>query len=111
MNLLKCNWAVKETDWLGYWLTPTDLKPQKKKIDAVLKMEAPKTLKELCGFIGMVNYYCNMWPHRAYILMPLMSQTGAPKKGQPQQKYVWMEEMQAAFYQMKSLMAMDVLCA
>jgi hypothetical protein len=44
-------------------------------------MEAPKTLKELCGFIGMVNYYRNMWPHRALILAPLTSQTGAPKKG------------------------------
>jgi hypothetical protein len=43
--------------------------------------------------------------------MPLKSQTGAPKKGQPQQKSVLMEEMQAAFDQMKVLMAMDVLCA
>jgi hypothetical protein len=59
----------------------------------------------------MVNYYRDMWPHRAQILTPLMSQTGAPKKGQPQQKYVWTEEMQAAFNQMKALMAMDVLCA
>ncbi len=111
VNLLKCNWAVKETDWLGYWLTPTGLKPWIKKIDAVLKMEAPKTLMELCGFIGMVNYYLNFWPHQAHILTPLMSQTGAPKKGQPQQKYVWMEKMQAAFDQMKALMAMEVLCA
>jgi hypothetical protein len=74
-------------------------------------MEAPKTLKELRGFIGMVNYYRNMWPHTAHIFMALMSQTGAPKKGQTQEKHVWTEEMQTAFDQMKALMAIDILCA
>jgi hypothetical protein len=74
-------------------------------------MEAPKTLKKLRGFIGMVNCYHNMWPHRAHILTPLTTQTGAHKKGQTRQKYVLMEEMQTAFDQMKALMAMDILYA
>jgi len=68
-------------------------------------------LKELRDFIGMVNYYRDMWPHRAHVLAPLMAKTGAPKKGKKQPKFIWTPDMQTAFEQMKALMAMDVLCA
>ncbi len=73
-------------------------------------MDAPSNLKQLRGFIVMVNYYRDMWPHRAHTLAPLTEKTGAPKKGTRQPKFVWTEAMQTAFKRMEAMMAADVLC-
>jgi hypothetical protein len=68
-------------------------------------MDRPKTPKELRKFIGMVNYYRDMWPSRAHILKPLTDHAGL-KKGQP---LIWTDEMQATFEKMKMLCTADVL--
>jgi Reverse transcriptase (RNA-dependent DNA polymerase) len=95
INPLKCEWGVKETDWLGYWLTPTGLKPWKRKIQAILALERHKTVKQLGSFIGAVTFYCDMFPKRSHILAPLT----ALVRGKGPLK--WTNECQCAFAQMK----------
>ena len=74
-NPLKCAWAVQETSFLGYWMTPTAVKPMKKKVDAILKMERPQNRTQIRSFIGAVNYYKSLWPRQAHFMKPLTALT------------------------------------
>ena len=67
INLLRCKWAVKEIDFLGHWMTSTGIKPWCKKVGAILKMNPPTTVKELHSFLGLINYYRDMWPQCTHI--------------------------------------------
>jgi len=108
VNPLKCEWAVKETDWLGYYITPTGLRPWKKKIEAIVNMAKPTTVKQLRSFIGMVNFYCTMWKRRADIMAPLTALTKL-KKGSIVAK--WTSEHDAAFEKTKAIICEEVLLA
>ena len=104
VNPHKCEWAVQETDFLGYWLTPNGLKPWRKKIDAILRLQCPHTIKNIRSFIGSATYYRTMFLKRAHILAPLTALT-SQKSG----NVAWSAECQHTFDTIKATLSSDVL--
>jgi hypothetical protein len=56
-------------------LTCNGVKPQVSKIEALMKLAVPKTVKQVRSFIGMINYYNDLIPHRSELLTPLTTLT------------------------------------
>jgi putative transposase len=104
VNPLKCKWAIQETDFLGFWLTPKGLKPWRKKIDAILWIERPKNVSEVRSFIGAVTFYREMFPKCSHLLTPLYWFTET--KGR--QCFHWTPECQQAFDAAKAILAKDI---
>ena len=61
----------KEVEYLGYLLTNEGVKPQPKKVEAMKRIKPPKNAKQLKRFLGMINFYRDVWGKRSHILAPL----------------------------------------
>ena len=48
-------------EYLGYVLTRDGIKPQEKKVQAILALQLPKGVKQLRAFLGMVQHYQDLW--------------------------------------------------
>ncbi len=104
-NIRKCFFARDSLEYLGYTVTREGIKTQPKKIEAILNIAPPTTRKQLRRFLGMVNYYRDMWQRRSHILTPL-TQYASDKI-----KFKWTPEMQAAFDEIKCVIARETMLA
>ncbi|KAG7345279.1 reverse transcriptase RNA-dependent DNA polymerase [Nitzschia inconspicua] len=106
----KCEWAVQETNFLGFWFTPDGLKQWHKKIEAIQKLAKPKTLKQLRAFVGVVNFYKLFYHRRAHIMGPLTNLNGLDKyEGQRNFSKYWTQDHDKAFEDTKRMVAKEVL--
>ena len=103
INAVKSFFARTNLEYLGYNISREGLRPSQKKVEAILQIKAPTTRKQLRRFIGMVNYYRDMWPLRSHLLAPLSSLTSAKVK------WKWTPEHQDSFDKMKVLIAKETL--
>ena len=72
-------------------------------MEAILRLQPPKTKRQLRHFLGMVNFYRDMWRRRSHLLAPLTGLVGKDVK------YVWGKEQQSSFEEMKSVMSKETL--
>ena len=76
-----------------------------KKIEGIMKIAEPKTKKELRSFIGVVNYYRDMWIRRSHVLAPLAALTSKDAK------WKWKDEHRQSFLQIKKIITREVMLA
>jgi len=105
VNASKSFFAREELEYLGYWITQEGIKPLSKKVEAINNLAVPKTQKQVRTFIGMVNYYRDMWIRRSETLAPLTALTSKKVK------FKWTDVEQRAFDTMKRIMARETLLA
>jgi hypothetical protein len=103
INANKSHFAVSEIEYLGYWITRNGIQPVHKKVEAIQRIAPPTTKKQVRSFIGLINYYRDMWPRRSEILAPL---TRLTSKDVP---FQWTDVEQQAFDKIKSVVCREVL--
>jgi hypothetical protein len=67
VNAKKSFFAREELEYLGFWITRNGIQPLPKKVEAIQRLAPPTNKKELRGFIGLVNYYRDMWKNRSHL--------------------------------------------
>ena len=92
-----------ELEYLGYNITREGIKPQDTKVEALRKIAAPTNVRELRRFVGIVNYYRDMWVGRSHKLAPLTALTSKDKK------WNWTQECADAFNEIKDTITREVM--
>ncbi len=107
-----------EIEYLGYVLTRDGIKPQSNKVQAILAIRLPTGVKQLRHFLGMVQYYRDLWARRSDMLAPLTSLVGecgqtksTRAKGTKKVPWHWDKVHQRAFDHIKARFAKDVVLA
>jgi hypothetical protein len=70
-KISKCAFLQDEIKYLGFLINKDGLKKVPKKVNEILKLQAPKTPSEVKQLTGIINYYARFIPNMAGI-MPAM---------------------------------------
>ena len=101
LKLSKCDFSLNQLSWLGYDIDSEGYRPKRSKIEAVLALEPPRTLKQLRSFMGILNHLQRLLPN----LQVHSDQLRPSLKASNKSKFVWGECQQTAFSNILHLIA------
>jgi hypothetical protein len=93
----KSRFCQTSVEFLGFQLDRTGYRPLPSRVDAILRVLPPSNLKQVRGFLGVINFIKNHIPNRAALIEPI---TRLTRKGE---KFIWGDEQQQAFDKIKSV--------
>ena len=95
LKLKKCSFFLQETQYLGFIINETGIKPDPEKVTAIRTLPSPTTVKQVRSFIGMCSYYRRFIPIFSAIAEPLIALT------RKYARFDWDDQCQKAFEYLK----------
>ena len=95
LNKQKVSRAQTNVPFMGHLLTSEGLKPDPRKIEAIVAMPEPEDATALKRFLGMVNYLSKFMPHLSEMTEPLR------RLGDKDVEWQWMTQHSIAFNTVK----------
>ncbi len=118
VNAAKSSFCAHEIEYLDYILPREGIKPQPKKVQAILALNPPNNVMELRHFLGIVQYYRDMWARRSEMLAPLTDlveecgETKTTRINKTKKKpWQWDSIHQQAFNDVKAAIAKETVLA
>ena len=100
VNRKKCVLGKSKIEFLGHEVDSQGIRPLKEKVEAILAVKAPTTIKELQRFHGMINYYRRFVRAAAHHMYYLFESLGGKPK-----RLEWNDKLQFAFDSIKHALA------
>ena len=71
LKLSKCKFSKTNVIWLGFEIDEKGVRPKHSKIEAVMALQPPKSLKQLRFFMGILNHMSRFMPNLQKLTKPL----------------------------------------
>lgn len=101
LNSEKVEAYVNELEFLGYHISEKGISVSRSKLEAISKMQPPKSAEETGSFLGLFNFVHRYIPNLATLTYPLNLLT---RKGNP---FEWKSIHQDRFEQIKTILLKD----